>query len=282
MGTERRIARVGNVAVGGLEIRRGHDGRHRLRRAVETQASHRLGANPRVFVTSLCDQELLRTSDPLPLVGEHPRGRRPGVGRLRLEHILEQALVDGMETLLEPEHLGPQPVGLGIGGDRGQPRLRGGEHLGLRPRLEVGTGAIAGAPFGRLELLEHFRNRLAGLRFGGQQRLLLVDEPVDAAVLVVAIGVALAVLHMADQRVGPVAKPERAIGADLRIDRPEMLVGALDQVEGGLRILGIVPHPLSLVAGAVVGDRPARHTVGVDHAGIEKLVLHVGGKLPRP
>ena len=186
-----------------------------------------------------------------------------------------------MKTLLEPEDLGLQAVGVRIGGDCAEPLPRCGEHLVPRTRLEVGAGAVSRPPFVGLELIEHVEGRLPELCLGGDQRLLRVEEPIDPPLHVVAVRVSLAVLHMADQGVRPVAKPERAIGADLGIDRPEVLVGALEQVEGSLGIGGVVPHPLALVAGTVVGHRPPRDAVHVDHARVDELVLHVVRELPR-
>ena len=60
--------------------------------------------------------------------------------------------------------------------------------------------------------------------FGLDERPLGADEPVDPAVGMVAIRIALAVLHVADERICPVAEPEAAVGADLRIDGTKVLV----------------------------------------------------------
>ena len=143
------------------------------------------------------------------------------------------------------------------------------------------AGPAACSPFRGFELIENHSQRLTDLRLGLEQRLVGVEEAIDAAMDMVAVGIALAVLHVADERIGPVAKPQRAVGPDLRIDRAEVLVGALDQIEGRLRIGRVVPNAHSLEASAVVGEGPARHAVGVDDAGIEKLPLHIIGKLPR-
>ena len=185
-----------------------------------------------------------------------------------------------MKTLLEPQNLGLQPVGMGIGADRAEPLPRCREYLVSWSRLEVGAGAVPCPPFVGLELVQNLEGRLAELRLRGDQRLLRIAESVDASLDVVAVWVPLAVLHVADQRVGPVAKPEGPVGADLGIDRPEVLIGALEEVEGSLGISGVVPHPLALVAGAVVGHCPPGDAVHVDHAGVDELVLHVVRKLP--
>ncbi len=61
-----------------------------------------------------------------------------------------------------------------------------------------------------------------------------------------------------------------------------MLVGALDEIKGRVFIRGVVSHPHPLVAGAVVGNFPAGHAVGVDHASIDEFILYVVGELPCP
>ena len=59
---------------------------------------------------------------------------------------------------------------------------------------------------------------------GFDQRPLRVHQPIDAAALVIAIRIALRILHVADERVAPIAEPQGAVRADLRIDRAEVLV----------------------------------------------------------
>ena len=98
----------------------------------------------------------------------------------------------------------------------------------------------------------------------------------------VAVGIPLAVLDVADEGVGPVAEPERPVGTDLGIDRPEVLVGALEEVERGRRISRIVPDADALVAGPVVGDRPAGDAVHLDQARVDELALNLFGELPGP
>ena len=281
IGSEGGVAGVGDEAVGGLDIRRRDDGLHRRRRAEEAQPPHGLTADAGIRIDGFGDEPLLGVGKPAALVGEHPRGRGPRVGHRRFEQPREQPGVDCMKALLQPQHLGGQPLGGRVRRDAAEPGIGRGEHVCLRPGLEFGTSPVAGAPFGASQLLEHLVDRPARLRLGLQERLVFIHEPVDAAVDVVAIGIALAVLHVTDERVGPVAKPQRAVGADLRIDGAKVLVGALDEVEGGLRITRIVPHPLPLEAAAVVGECPARDAVHVDHASVDELVLHLVRELPR-
>ena len=281
VGPKGGVAGVVHPAVGGLDVHRRHHSLHRGHRGKEAQSTDRLGPHPRMRITGLLAEHRFCRRDPLALVGEHAGGRGAGVGRRGFEQFCEQTCIDGMKTLLQPEHLHPQPVDIGIGANGREPLPCRGEHLVAGPGLQVGPNSVAGPPLGRLELLEDRCDRLPGLGFGGEERTVLADEPIDPAVNVVAVGVALAVLHVADQWVGPVAKPERAVGTDLGIDRTEVLVCALDQVERRILVRGIMSHPRADVARAVVGDRPSRHAVGVDDTGIGELVLHVVGKLPR-
>ena len=231
-------------------------------------------------IERLCHEQALGPLHPEALVGEHVGGRGAGLGRGGLEQFLEQRAIDGVETLLQPEHFARQSLSGGVACVGLKPGGGGGEHLGRRKGLKVITGPAARPPFRGFQLIEDDSDRLPDLRLGLEERLVFVKEAIDAAVDVIAVGIALAVLHVADERIGPVAKPQRAIGPDLRIDRAEVLVGALDQIERRLRVGRVVPDAHSLVAGTVVGERPARHAVGVDDAGVEKLSLNVVGKLP--
>ena len=98
----------------------------------------------------------------------------------------------------------------------------------------------------------------------------------------VAVRVALGILHVADEGVAPVAEPEGAIGADLRVDGAEVFVGAAEEVIGDLlavRALFGRHDALAGVAGAFVADVKARHAVHVDDAGVDELALDVLRKL---
>ena len=138
--------------------------------------------------------------------------------------------------------------------------------------MQLPSRPVARPPLVLLQLLQQFRHALAELRDRLDLRLVLADEAVDAAVLVVAVRIALTVLHVADQRVGPVAEPQRAVGTDLRIGRAEVLVGRTDQVRH---------DPLAAEAGAVVLEREPRHAVHGDDRGIDELPLHLVGQVSR-
>ena len=93
--------------------------------------------------------------------------------------------------------------------------------------------------------------------------------PVDAAVAVIAIRVALRILHVADERVVPVDEVEGAVGADLRIAGAEVAVGRGDEVF----------DPLAVVAGAVVLHLELQDAVHVDDAGVEEVALRRLGEV---
>ena len=96
----------------------------------------------------------------------------------------------------------------------------------------------------------------------------------------VAVGVTLRILHVPNQGVGPVAKPQRPVRPDLWVNRAEMLVGRFDQVKCGLGVSRIVPHAVTLKTRSIIFESPAGHPVHVDNARVQKLSLHIIGKLP--
>ena len=74
------------------------------------------------------------------------------------------------------------------------------------------------------------------------------NESIDSTELMVAIGIALGILHVADQGIGPIAKPERSVRSDLWIDRAKMLIRGADEVVGLIVLLDSRPAvPSSVV-----------------------------------
>ena len=69
---------------------------------------------------------------------------------------------------------------------------------------------------------------MLGHRF--DQRPVLIHQSIQSTSDVVAVRVALAVLHVADKSICPVTEPQRPIGTDLRIGWSEMLIRRLDQI----------------------------------------------------
>ena len=69
---------------------------------------------------------------------------------------------------------------------------------------EFAAGAVAGAVFGELEILQEFCDRLA-INWGGlDEGTGGIGDPVDAAMNVIAVGVPGIVLHVADEDVVPI------------------------------------------------------------------------------
>jgi len=103
--------------------------------------------------------------------------------------------------------------------------LEGGEDFGSVAGAEFAAGAVAGAVFGEGEVFEEGGE--GGLvDFGGfDEEAVGVGDAVDAAVFVVAEGIAGAVLHVADEDVVPVDEVEGAIGREFEIDGAEVAIG---------------------------------------------------------
>ena len=87
----------------------------------------------------------------------------------------------------------------------------------------------------------------------GIERPARVGHAIDPAVQPIARRVAQVVLHVPDDRVVPVGDIQRAVGADLGVDRPEVLVGGLQDrlrfrpFETGAVFSQLVVAPLSQV-----------------------------------
>lgn len=105
------------------------------------------------------------------------------------------------------------------------PFLKDGEEFSRVTAADFAAGAIAGAVFGEGEIIEEgFEGSLVDF-CGFDEGAGGAGDTVDAAVLVIAEGIAGAVLHVADEDVVPVAEVERAIGREFQIDGPEVAVG---------------------------------------------------------
>jgi hypothetical protein len=152
----------------------------------------------------------------------------PGLGRLRLQHAFKHAFVDRMVTLEHPQRLASQPVVFWIARiQSGYPLFDGLNHGIRRPVIQLAPCPVPRARLVGAQLLQKLAFTLSGLCDWLQKRSLLMHQPIDAAVLMVAVRIALRILHVADERVAPVAEPKRAVRADLRIDRAEILVATL-------------------------------------------------------
>ena len=182
-----------------------------------------------------------------------------------------------METLLNPERLAKQTIAFGVVArllqlKHARPLLHNRQHvLGLAV-VKLAAGPIPRSPLVLSQLFQKLGNALAELRDRLHERLVFADEPVDAAALVVAARVALRILHVPDERVGPVAEPQRTIRPDLRIGRAEVLIRGTNQIRR---------DAVALESGPVVLQREARHPVHGDDRGVDELPLHVVGQVPR-
>ena len=177
-------------------------------------------------------------------VADDVHGRGAGFRLLGLEELGDEL---GVRLVLRPS--GPEGfaevvlVGRVLLVELGGPGLHGGEHFARGVAAEFATGAVAGAVFGLLEVLEEFGDGSAGDLRGLHQRTLRVGDAVDAAMLAVAVGIACVVLHVADERIMPVDEVERAVRGELEVHRAEVAVGRGEEVAVGL----------AGEAGAVVG-----------------------------
>ena len=109
------------------------------------------------------------------------------------------------------------------------PLLGGGDDFLGVALAEFDARAMANAIDGRFQILEQSGDRLAVDGDRLLQRAADGRHAIDAAVRVVAIGIAHVVLHVADDDVVPVAEIQRAIGCEDRIGGAEVLVAAHQQ-----------------------------------------------------
>ena len=86
----------------------------------------------------------------------------------------------------------------------------------------------------------------------------------------IAIGVALRILHVTDECITPIAKPKCPIWTYLWVSRSEIFVLATDQVA---RLSVILHDAFAGKARTVIADTEPRHTVHVNHTCISELSL---------
>jgi hypothetical protein len=86
-------------------------------------------------------------------------------------------------------------------------------------------------------LFQQIKQRGHGLAIdleGLHQRAAFVGEAINPAMLVIAIGIANVVLHVADEGILPVENVQRAIGPDRCADGAEIGVGGGEQDRAGM------------------------------------------------
>src|SRR5262249_53312222 len=153
--------------------------------------------------------------------------RRPCLRCLCFEHVSQQRTVDGMMTLQSPKCFAAQSIVLTIILiEASHPFRDGGCYDFSRPIAQFAARAVARARLVFAKLIEQVGLPVAVLRHRFEQLLLRVDESIDPAAEMIAVWIALRVLHVTNEGVAPVAEPQRAVRSNLRIDRPEILVGA--------------------------------------------------------
>ena len=206
----------------------------------------------------------------MPATG-HPCGIGAGQVVLCLEKAVEQGTVhhlmrfvhpDGLEELvLEVRIIGLQSI---------DPFLNGGKGLGFRQVHQAQLGQLTRAAYG----IGQLPAQLIGVHLG-QGRLLMERAPLgrdapDAAMGLVAVGMAKRGLIMSDDRVEPVGEVDGSIGSHVQIDGTEGVMGGREE-----RFQRLQP-----VAGSVDGWAQTREVARVI-AGDEEVALQVVGEVGR-
>ena len=110
------------------------------------------------------------------------------------------------------------------------------------------------------EVIEQGGDRLAVDGHWFLQRLLLVDQAIDTTVLLVAVGIADVVLHVADDHVLPVRDVEPTVCTEDCIGGAEIFVVAVEETVGrgapDLAGLGFIFRVLKAVALKLVALEP--------------------------
>src|SRR4051794_16929022 len=216
----------------------------------------------------------------LGFVGDYVNGCGPRVRRLCLEHLAQQFTIDGVMALQHPNRFASEPIVIGIVlVQMGNPLFHCGSDNFSRPIAQLATRTVARSRLVLAKLVEQLGLTLPVLRHRLEQVFLGVNKPINSPPLMIAIRIALRVLHVTDERVAPITEPERAVRADLRIDRPEVLVVAYEQIIGDFgscaATVSAFHHAVTSEACGVVVDFESRNAVHVDYACINELALYV-------
>ena len=142
----------------------------------------------------------------------------------------EQRGVADIVLLVEPEGFEQRMRVFFLGGiELLHPFLRGGDDFGGGALAEFDAGAVTHAIGGMLEVFEQRGDGLAVDGDGFLQLATFGGHAVNAAVFVVAVGVAHVVLHVADDDVVPVGDVKSTIFTEDRIAGAEVFVAAHEQ-----------------------------------------------------
>src|SRR6266850_7621097 len=112
----------------------------------------------------------------------------------------------------------------------GGPFLRGGDDLIAIAAAQLDAGTVTYAIFRPTQQIEETLNGFAGDFDRFHRRPFGRGHAVDAPVFAVAVRIAQIVLHVADDRVVPVAEVDRAVRAHLDVGGAEIRVGGRHDV----------------------------------------------------
>lgn len=114
-----------------------------------------------------------------------------------------------MMRLLNPQCFGAETIVVRIVGfQRLHPRGHMRQHIGSWPVMQFTSSTVVRSPFVFPQLFENFWNRFSELSCWCDQRTTRVHESINSTASVVSIRVTLTVLHVTNQRIRPVAKPQ--------------------------------------------------------------------------
>ena len=203
-------------------------------------------------------------------VAQHPHGGCPGFGPRGTQDAPEQIKVDLIVPLMNPERLQLVVRKVRVGRNEGAfPRLGRGDHLRSVALAELDLRQVADLVFLALEQLEQIGNRRAVDHRLPDEGTALVGDAVDAAVHVVAVGIAEVALQMSDQRVVPVDHVEGSVGAGGGVDGPEIRVLRLHHVG----------FPRAGESGAVALQLHPKNALETDDVRIEVVAPILFGKM---
>jgi hypothetical protein len=174
----------------------------RFRRAEEAGGADGFEAHARVLVVRALGQQRQRVGHAVAPVAQHARGLRARARLGRLEHALQQFGIHHVVPLMQPQGLGhvvlvPWVTLVQLR----DPRLQCRHHLGGVVLVQLDLRQLAREVLRLLEQIEQRRDGLAVDLRRVHERPAFVRDPIQPAVIVVAIGVADVVLHVADDRV---------------------------------------------------------------------------------
>ena len=204
----------------------------------------------------------------------------------------EQGGVADVVLLVEPEGFEQRMRVFFLGGvELLHPFFRGGDDFGGGALAEFDAGAMAHAVGGMFQVFEQGGDGLAVDGDGLLQLAAFGGHAVDAAVFVVAVGVADVVLHVADDDVVPVGNVEGTIFAEDGIAGAEVFVAAHEQAAGfilGDAAVGLRDFDGEVCASWLAPDRSGLGIAGevvvldaeeADDVADEEVALHVLGEV---